>query len=251
MVCGDIPFESDSEIKRAYVQFREALSLSEDVKDLIRSCLTISTKERITLKELSQHRWMKPSQLLEEKNLYQQRPTLMRTISAPVQVVVNNNSKFIESDSQNSFMEICETLPQRSLESDTSSAEPSFNSPVTMPDVVTNKDLYLSDSRQFLDVPKEVFGKDNHSFVQLTDEECFFSIDDPIISPSNGFDQTSMFETSPHELRSQQVVPILSRSPSPFTTFSDHHSSLTFVEPLSFSQQSTLLPPFCQIKYQS
>ena len=57
MVCGDIPFETDNQIKKAQVAFKSSLGLSEEVKDLIRACLTISTSERIGLDGLSSHPW--------------------------------------------------------------------------------------------------------------------------------------------------------------------------------------------------
>merc|ERR1712062_470121 len=57
MVCGDIPFETDNQIKRAQILFKPSLRLSEEVKDLIRACLTISTSERISLDGLLSHPW--------------------------------------------------------------------------------------------------------------------------------------------------------------------------------------------------
>jgi len=85
MVCGDIPFETDNQIKKAQVVFKPALGLSEEVKDLIRACLTISTSERITLDAILSHPWvtanphMKPSL---------HRPSLQRTTSSPMDVTL-------------------------------------------------------------------------------------------------------------------------------------------------------------------
>lgn len=36
MICGDIPYENDHQIKRAQVLFKPSLGLSEEVKDLVR-----------------------------------------------------------------------------------------------------------------------------------------------------------------------------------------------------------------------
>ena len=58
MVCGDIPFKTDNQIKRAQVLFKPSLRLSEEVKDLIRLCLTISTSERINLEGIFNHSWL-------------------------------------------------------------------------------------------------------------------------------------------------------------------------------------------------
>merc|ERR1711944_282365 len=59
MVCGDIPFETDNQIKKAQVLFKPQLKLSEEVKDLIRQCLTISTSDRINLEGIFNHAWVK------------------------------------------------------------------------------------------------------------------------------------------------------------------------------------------------
>merc|ERR1712107_401110 len=58
MVFGDIPYENDHQIKRAQVLFKPSLGLSDEVKDLIRSCLTLNTTERITLNGIANHPWM-------------------------------------------------------------------------------------------------------------------------------------------------------------------------------------------------
>jgi len=86
MVCGDIPFETDSQIKKASLYFRESLGLSEEVKSLIRSCLNVSSSERMSLAEVADHPWLKPKQETEQQK---ERPVLQRTISAPVNVVNN------------------------------------------------------------------------------------------------------------------------------------------------------------------
>ncbi|CAD5121723.1 DgyrCDS10204 [Dimorphilus gyrociliatus] len=57
MVCYDIPFHEDREILKAEPQFKPGLS--EDVKDLIRQCLSLKPSKRPRLAELLEHRWMK------------------------------------------------------------------------------------------------------------------------------------------------------------------------------------------------
>ena len=77
MVCGDIPYENDHQIKRAQVLFKPSLGLSDEVKDLVRSCLTIGTTDRITLNGIANHSWFNKKQ-----------PGLLqRTISQPMDVV--------------------------------------------------------------------------------------------------------------------------------------------------------------------
>jgi serine/threonine protein kinase len=89
LVCGDIPFETDSQIKKASLYFREALGLSDDVKDLIRACLCVASSERMTLAQLAEHPWLKAR---EDPDPSKERPLLQRTISAPVNVVPSNNN---------------------------------------------------------------------------------------------------------------------------------------------------------------
>jgi serine/threonine protein kinase len=57
MVQGDIPFEKDEEICSAELRYRKD-SVSAEVKDLIRSCLRIRPKDRISLEDILRHPWM-------------------------------------------------------------------------------------------------------------------------------------------------------------------------------------------------
>jgi serine/threonine protein kinase len=61
MVCGNIPFETDSQIQKAHLYFSEILNLSKELKDLIRLCLMVSPEGRITLAQLAEHFWLKAS----------------------------------------------------------------------------------------------------------------------------------------------------------------------------------------------
>ena len=61
MVCGDIPYENDHQIKRAQVLFKPALGLSDEIKDLIRSCLTVSTTDRISVNAIGKKNFLKIS----------------------------------------------------------------------------------------------------------------------------------------------------------------------------------------------
>merc|ERR1711963_682841 len=104
MVCGDIPFESDAQIKLAHLSFRPELRLSNEVIDCIKRCLTVSTSERITLAQLQNHAWLRDEEKLHtESNLHP--PPVHRSISAPVDVIpmtghgCNQNSTNISPDS--------------------------------------------------------------------------------------------------------------------------------------------------------
>lgn len=98
MVCGDIPFETDNQIKRAQVLFKPSLRLSEEVKDLIRLCLTISTSDRINLEGIFNHSW-----LGSQANVHLTKPVLVRSTSSPMDVQVPNSS----STEQTSSSEAC------------------------------------------------------------------------------------------------------------------------------------------------
>lgn len=98
MVCGDIPFETDNQIKRAQVLFKPSLRLSEEVKDLIRLCLTISTSDRINLEGIFNHSW-----LGSQANVHLTKPVLVRSTSSPMDVQVPNSS----SPEQTSSSEAC------------------------------------------------------------------------------------------------------------------------------------------------
>merc|ERR1719266_3010251 len=59
MTTGDVPFKSDRQVKKAEIKFEENLQLSEELKDLIKKCLTVSTLNRITLNDIAEHCWFK------------------------------------------------------------------------------------------------------------------------------------------------------------------------------------------------
>merc|ERR1712227_1062328 len=58
MVCGDIPFESDSQILLGLPDWSNNTVLSTDLKDLICRCLTTDPYQRIKLEDLSCHPWL-------------------------------------------------------------------------------------------------------------------------------------------------------------------------------------------------
>ena len=98
MVNGDIPFETDSQIKRANLHFRTELRLSTECQDLIRRCLEIDVGGRITLAEMRDHPWLAEVKaevkapkvtmgpLEDVTPSAKVTPQLMRTLSKPVDV---------------------------------------------------------------------------------------------------------------------------------------------------------------------
>ena len=101
-VNGDIPFETDSQIKRANLHFRTELRLSTECQDLVRRCLEIDVGSRITLAEMRDHPWLKEVKVNTEEQKTAMGPLedvtpsaakaalpqLMRTLSKPVDVPV-------------------------------------------------------------------------------------------------------------------------------------------------------------------
>jgi serine/threonine protein kinase len=59
MVCGDIPFERDEHICNAQLSFRHGVT--EECKDLVRSCLQVQPSERIQTRSILSHPWMRSS----------------------------------------------------------------------------------------------------------------------------------------------------------------------------------------------
>merc|ERR1712062_943657 len=57
MVCGDIPFEKDDQICNAELVFRK--NISDECKDLVKSCLRIRPADRIQLEAIQSHPWMR------------------------------------------------------------------------------------------------------------------------------------------------------------------------------------------------
>ncbi len=66
MVNGDIPFETDSQIKRAAISFRPELQLSKECKDLVRRCLDIDVSSRICLADIKRHPWLSAERIAEK-----------------------------------------------------------------------------------------------------------------------------------------------------------------------------------------
>ena len=58
MLCGDIPFETDAEIRRGAVIWFDQLDLSSSAKNLVESCLAMDHRERMTLQEVRDHPWL-------------------------------------------------------------------------------------------------------------------------------------------------------------------------------------------------
>lgn len=58
MLCGDIPFETDQQICRAQLRFRNS-RISEQARDLIHHCLQVEASKRATLTSILHHPWLR------------------------------------------------------------------------------------------------------------------------------------------------------------------------------------------------
>jgi len=61
MLCGDIPFESDSQIVLGLPDWGDDSRLSAECRDLLTSCLSTDPTQRTPLEELPNHPWLQPS----------------------------------------------------------------------------------------------------------------------------------------------------------------------------------------------
>jgi len=58
LVCGDIPFETDTQILMGLPDWSETTALSTALKSLIEGCLKTDPRERLTLEDITSHPWM-------------------------------------------------------------------------------------------------------------------------------------------------------------------------------------------------
>jgi len=58
MICGDIPYETDDQILSRSLVWYDQLGLSQEVKNLVVSCLNHDVASRVTLQEIKDHPWM-------------------------------------------------------------------------------------------------------------------------------------------------------------------------------------------------
>ena len=89
LVCGDIPFETDQQIKKAQLHFGiGALAPSQECQDLIRRCLEPNSSERICLNDMLNHPWFSE---VDTTTTASKMP-LQRTLSSPMDVVNSSNN---------------------------------------------------------------------------------------------------------------------------------------------------------------
>jgi len=58
LLCGDIPFETDTQIMLGLPEWPEDSTLSTPVQNLISDCLKTDPRDRLTLEQISSHPWM-------------------------------------------------------------------------------------------------------------------------------------------------------------------------------------------------
>eukprot|EP00091_Calanus_sinicus_P008991 TRINITY_DN2132_c0_g1_i1.p1 TRINITY_DN2132_c0_g1~~TRINITY_DN2132_c0_g1_i1.p1 ORF type:complete len:351 (+),score=66.91 TRINITY_DN2132_c0_g1_i1:123-1175(+) len=58
LVCGDIPFETDTQIMMGLPDWSDTTALSQSLKELIEWCLKTDPRERLSLEDITAHPWM-------------------------------------------------------------------------------------------------------------------------------------------------------------------------------------------------
>lgn len=92
MLCGDIPFETDPQIKRAAISFRPELKLSAEARDLVLRCLDPDTASRVGLEAIAAHPWLRAPAAAQDKAAAAAKPGLQRALSQPMDVVNDNGN---------------------------------------------------------------------------------------------------------------------------------------------------------------
>ena len=231
MICGDIPFKTNSQIKKAKVYFREALGLSEEVKDLICACLTVKTSDRISLAQLAEHPWLK-SRFESEQT--KERPVLRRTISAPANIVNNNNNINCNNNADeelkqlpsNSFLvETVDCMQEAdSLEDSCGLASPTADSPVLQSSYPSSghKDaMTMFNSRQNLTLsPAMTAGRQLLPKVSCSDDD---NKDSVCTDNLRGVPYSAPGSSSSHQLAAATAISI---SPTPHSRHQQHVPSM-------------------------
>jgi len=61
LLCGDVPFETDQQIREGTIPWRTDLDLPDQAKDLVKQCLSADPAKRLSLAGVEQHPWLKTS----------------------------------------------------------------------------------------------------------------------------------------------------------------------------------------------
>ena len=59
LLCGDVPFETDQQIREGTIPWRTDLDLPNQAKDLVKQCLSADPAKRLSLAGVEQHPWLK------------------------------------------------------------------------------------------------------------------------------------------------------------------------------------------------
>ena len=160
MVCGDIPFETDAQIKLAHLNFRPELRLSSEVMDCIKRCLTVSQNERITLAQLQQHPWLKDNEspkVHSESKLHP--PPVHRSISAPMDVIPMPSQHGSSSNTSSITPDSCYSSSFSTPISCESSSMAADENPIDALRNFTTASSYLSPPSFYMNP----YGQTNHS----------------------------------------------------------------------------------------
>jgi len=70
MLCGDVPYESDQEIRDGGLVWREDIHVSPLVKDLVHRCLKPEPEDRISISGIHKHAWVSRQDRIQSQNVH-------------------------------------------------------------------------------------------------------------------------------------------------------------------------------------
>jgi len=88
MLCGDVPYETDQEIRDGGLSWREDVKVSPLVKDLVHRCLKPEPEDRISIAGILKHAWVTKQDRIQAQNVHIRNTAEKRSKTAASPVAV-------------------------------------------------------------------------------------------------------------------------------------------------------------------